>query len=295
MAFLHAYIDDSATDMRDRRLFMAGYLTRADKWALFTEAWDEELRSPPSIEYLRMVEANNLRDQFKGWTEQARDEKLRGLARVIRHFEPFSFEFSISRELNDKILKPVSLRGLGNAHFSCCFSVVSGVARFAASQGIRAPIQFVFDQQEGVDKDIGLLFDMMKQHLPSQAQKLISGAPQFEDDKKLLPLQAADMLAWHIRREYEAGKSIQDPLPMADLLRCSDGHLVSEIPEAYIRTWAGHYKSVVPPRFRSKGRWQEIRREIGALSSLGLMPNRIGLWKRALWRLRTRLLLRRQK
>jgi hypothetical protein len=31
---------------------------------------------------------------------------------------------------------------------------------------------------------------------------IIARHPQFKDDKELTPLQAADMLAWHIRRAY---------------------------------------------------------------------------------------------
>lgn len=80
---LQAFCDDSASDKGDKRLFMAGYLDRADRWQLFSEAWLEELQALPSIAYLRMVEANNLRGQFKGWTKKARDQKLKGLARVI--------------------------------------------------------------------------------------------------------------------------------------------------------------------------------------------------------------------
>ena len=102
MAFLRAFTDDSASDVGDRRLFMAGYMNRTELWARFAEAWAEELRGAPSIEYLKMAEAQNLRDQFdwrKGWTEEKRDEKLRGLARVIRHFNPISFQMSIDRRV----------------------------------------------------------------------------------------------------------------------------------------------------------------------------------------------------
>jgi len=47
---------------------MAGYLNRANEWRLFDDAWAEELSAKPSIEYLKMVEANGLRGQFGGWS-----------------------------------------------------------------------------------------------------------------------------------------------------------------------------------------------------------------------------------
>jgi hypothetical protein len=127
--YLQAFIDDSASETRDQRLFLAGYLNRASKWRLFSEAWTAELRAVPVIDYLKMSEANALAGQFEGWTDSARNEKLRGLARVINHFNPLSFEFSVSREDYYRHVRPVAPRGLGNPHFVCCFGVVSGVAR----------------------------------------------------------------------------------------------------------------------------------------------------------------------
>jgi hypothetical protein len=156
LAFLQAYADDSASEQGDLRLFMAGYLNRSEKWALFSDAWEEELRAKPAIEYLKMSEANYLKEQFAGWSKESRDEKLRGLARVLRHFNPLSFEFSVSRERFYHLVKPVSPRGIGNPHFTCCFGVVAGLARYADSQKIKMPIDFIFDCQEGVDEDIGL-------------------------------------------------------------------------------------------------------------------------------------------
>lgn len=84
---LQAFVDDSASDADEQRLFMAGYLNYSEKWALFSEAWREELKVAPSIDYLKMSEANALADQFNGWDAKVRDEKLRSLVRVINHFK----------------------------------------------------------------------------------------------------------------------------------------------------------------------------------------------------------------
>lgn len=172
---LQAYTDDSASEIGDQRLFLAGYLNQASKWRLFSEAWTAELRAVPAIDYLKMSEANALAGQFEGWTESARNEKLRGLARAISHFKPLSFEFSVSREDYYRYVRPVAPRGLGNSHFVCCFGVVSGVARYVESQKVKIPIQFIFDQQTGVSDDMALFFDHMKRNLPKGAGRLISG------------------------------------------------------------------------------------------------------------------------
>lgn len=288
---LQAFIDDSASEKGDKRLFMAGYLNRSDTWRLFEEAWNEELRTPPAIAYLRMVEANNLRGEFKGWTKEARDEKLRGLARVINHFEPLSFQFTINRGEHFRVLAPVSPRGLGSPHFICCFSVISGVARYVAEAKANTQIEYIFDEQDGVSADMPLMFHDMKRSIPRAARKLIVGEPAFRDDKLFPQLQAADMLAWHLRREHENRKSDNDTLPMADRLRNSNGHLECHIDDSHLHKWAEHHRKQEGVRFlKTKGQWQRFRQDMSHFADAGLIPPKGRRLSHLLFRLRIQFL-----
>jgi Protein of unknown function (DUF3800) len=290
LAFLQAFIDDSASEVADQRLVMAGYVNGAEIWASFADAWAKELKAPPSIKYLKMVEANNLRDQFKGWPAEDRDEKLRRLAQTIRHFGPIlSFDFSISRRTYYQEVRPVAPRGIGNPYFPCAFSVVSGVSRFFHDREIRAPIDFIFDEQLGVSDDIDFFFEYMRAHLPKGARNLINGRPIFRDDQLFLPLQAADMLAWHIRREHEIGDL--GTLPMANTLRNSDGHLCCHIEDDVVRTWSDEMDremAGVPP-LQSKSQWRNVKRGMARSLALGFVPPYGSRWKNALYSARKRL------
>ena len=278
---LQAFIDDSASDSGDQRLFLAGYLNLASRWKLFSAAWQEELSNKPTIKYLKMSEANALDGQFNGWSIATRDEKLNGLARVINHFQPLSFHFSVSREQYYRILKPVSPRGLGNPHFTCCFGIVSMLARHIADQGVRVPIEFIFDEQSGVSDDMALFFDYMKNNIPKRARQLILRSPAFRDDKVFLPIQAADMLAWHVRREHENGGSMGS-LPMASHLRSPEGHLFSAIEEKNIRSWAEQF-SELPSMNELRGpkQWRNLKVEITNLLAQGYIPPHGTKWKNA--------------
>jgi len=109
-----------------------------------------------------------------------------------------------------------------------CFTVVSAVSRYVAESPVRAPIRFVFDEQQGVDVDVEMFFSEMIKSLPAEAQNLIDGLPAFKSDKELqyAPLQAADFLAWHLRREHETGEK----LARTNGLISHDAHLVQGIP-----------------------------------------------------------------
>jgi hypothetical protein len=236
-----------------------------------------------------MSEANALVGEFGGWTTQARDEKLRGLLRVIRHFEPLSFEFSVSREQHDRLLRPVSPRGLANAHFTCCFGIISSVLRFVAESKQEVPVEFIFDEQRGVSDDIELFIDYMMRNVLRDARRLIKGRPSFKNDRQFLPLQAADMLAWHLRREHEMfGRT--GGLPMADNLRSADGHLMAAVDETMIKSWASQF-SVMPGVSALQGpkQWQRIKRQIVRLNSQGWLPPHGTRWKNAYHRVSERL------
>ena len=67
--------------------------------------------------------------------------------------------------------------GFGRPHFQMCFAVVAGIARYAAQEGISTPIEFIFDEQQGVDADDHQFFSHLKRGLPIEAQNLIEGIP----------------------------------------------------------------------------------------------------------------------
>lgn len=277
MAFLRAFIDDSVAQKGDKRLFLAGYLHRADAWAHFSEVWENELRSWPAIEYFKGKEAHNLDGQFdrKRWDHPKRDAKIAKLAEIIRVFRPISFHFSLNRKLFEEVLKPVSPRGLSQPHFVVCFHVVAGLAQYAARCGINRQIEFIFDEQDGVSADIQLFFSHLKRSLPKEAQDLIEGVPWFKNDKdkRFMPLQAADMLAWHVRREHEyPDKKIAI---LSELLHPA-GHLVGEIPDEAIHRWADHHSKLQGvPLLKSQQQWRDLKTEIQSLMDRGVDPSKI--------------------
>jgi len=268
LAFLQAFTDDSASETGDKYLVLAGYLASAENWASFADSWDRQLHAYPSIDYFKMSEANFLSGEFRGWTKQARDEKLEAMAAVIAYFDPVSFSISISRARFASLVAPLSPRGI-NPHFTCTFGFVSMVARYLAEQNVGTPVDFIFDEQDGVSADIALFFEYMKRGVPAPARRLIGGSPIFRNDRLFLPLQAADMLAWHVRRE----KEMPGALPMANTLRSRIGHVESEVTDAELRLWSRKFaKMPATKALQSKSQWRRLRSEVARLAGIGYAP-----------------------
>jgi hypothetical protein len=80
-------------------------------------------------------------------------------------------------------------------------------------------LEILFD--EGVDRPKRLregyraFVDSIKRKYPEDLELLVNKEAQFRDDKVFLPLQASDLLAWHVRRSRAAkvqGLSYRDPI-----------------------------------------------------------------------------------
>ncbi|WLS05037.1 hypothetical protein [Shinella oryzae] len=270
---LSAYFDDSSSDTGERDLVFAGLVNSDEAWRQFAVAWRAALAKAPTITHLKMSEANALRGQFASWTRDARDQKLQILAEVLDRFRPrWTFDVSISRAQYASHVAPATARGLSTPHFAATFGAVSIVARCLASEGITAPVRFVFDVQEGVDKDVTLFFDYMVENLDPVSRKLINIPIGYGDEMQDLPLQAADMLAWHIRRQRQGDKDLT-VTRRAKFLR-SNRHIEARVPLDMLIRWSAIFSQVLPilQTLKSKGKWQRFRAIVDQAKSAGFRP-----------------------
>ncbi|HWF91953.1 MAG TPA: DUF3800 domain-containing protein [Terriglobales bacterium] len=199
-----AYIDDSASSEDDEIFLLAGYAQTAPAWAAFSDVWAKTLRQAPSINYCHMTEAEGLKGQFLGWGKTQRDRKLAELANVIVKHDPWSIECFVSRQKYQEIIEPVIAYDLRGPYFSCFYGTIVSLARYHAQTGITLPTDFVFDEQGKVGAEAVLWYEAIKERQKPEIKALMGSTPIFRDDEKVLPLQAADMIAWHLRRRRES-------------------------------------------------------------------------------------------
>lgn len=148
------------------------------------------------------------------------------------------------------------------------------------TEGSKHSVEFIFDQQNGVQDDIPLFFEYMIRSLPKPARALIAGTPQFRDDKDFVTLQAADMLAWHVRREFSgtSGKSA-----VAAISPINSQHFVTEIDGAALqRMGSGMSKIHGADLLRGKIAWQKFKRELRHALAHGYVPPHGTRWRNAM-------------
>jgi len=201
---LQVYCDDSGTGSNQPHdvFVLGGWLADSSKWAGFNGEWAAALSEPPSIAYFKMKESRYPRGQYKGWPQHARDTKVSRLAAIVKKYARLGIHFRVSHDDYSDSIKGKVPRELNNPYFVGFYGFMCGVIRFLADEGkVNEPVDFIFDKQLHQSDVVKSAYNLFLHHTPDQYRALIGACPRHEDDKKALPLQAADMLAWHIRRE----------------------------------------------------------------------------------------------
>jgi hypothetical protein len=201
---LQAFIDDSGRGKEsDNPIFvLAGYAGSFKSFCDLADDWQAIMREEPALAYLKGKEANALDKNFKGWTEEQRDAKLDKMIASIRKHELIALSLVIKYRDFNRIPREPS--GFFKNPFGITFAqMVAWLMNSAIVKREREEIELIFD--EGVlarKKTIEDAYKGLKEALLSKdALDLLVGKPRFEDDRRYLPLQAADLLSWNVRRD----------------------------------------------------------------------------------------------
>ena len=200
---LAVYIDDSGKD--DPPVFvLAGFIAEAEAWAAFTDEWDEELTRYPKIKYFKMKEAHALNGQFEGVSSLARDHKVGRLASlcskhlsgelacVVRHLD---YAAQFANKYAPRMDDPYILMMMGT--YILAF-------HWLETQGKKGEkVNFIFDRQLEKETVVREMFAEFAKMPGNDLEPIgLPPTPNFDDDKSTPALQAADLLAWHIRRRF---------------------------------------------------------------------------------------------
>ena len=202
-----AYADDSVSDGAGKLFWLAGYIGHANHWLIFSDAWDAALREKPKLDGLHMT------TPFDGWKREARTKKLLRLAEVIAVLKPMDISVHMSLDDFNEVYKPRTGYDFRHPYFMLFFMLVGMMAKLSGERARKAvPIDFIFDEQGNVGANALLVYEMLRSvnAFDPRWKDVLRNSPVFRSDDDVLPLQAADMLAWHLRRSKEERCSDED-------------------------------------------------------------------------------------
>jgi hypothetical protein len=211
---LKAFIDE-CTDAVNV-YFMAGWLAHFEEWERFSIDWEKTLNQHPRIEYFKNNDAMGLKGQFLGWDERSRDEKVVALARVVSGYKMTGFICglglpSFKKLFSENILPPKVMRSIIKFTEPYHFCVQGTIAQIlghqvVAEKNTRDRVDFVFDDGIPFLHDCIPLYEKRKLEMP-EGYKSIAGTVIPGNDKEIVALQAADLLAGQCLSNARLGKS----------------------------------------------------------------------------------------
>lgn len=203
MAAITAYLDDSGTSPDNPVACAAGFLSPVPQWKKFERDW-RDARYIPGDEFICMhiaeCVANNRKSEFHDWDLPKKRRVLQRLRSIIKNRAVQSVGMAVSKRYYDTLVNEEVRRKTGN-HFT--FSVLltmSQAGGWRRDQNIPDPIEYVFDWMDVKDprrKELEeLLENECERGTALSDYGLISGGYSFRHKEDVVPLQAADMLAW---------------------------------------------------------------------------------------------------
>ena len=192
---MQAFIDDSQTD--GQVLVLAGYLASFERWEAFSVEWQQLLKGSPRWERFKMAEVATIPRNSARW------ERAAAFYRVVEtHAQAF---VAVAVEL-DPLYRAAREAGiprgrLTNPYIIAHRAILEATLRYQREMGIDEPVDFIFDEfsQKQFIRDGWEVFASSRE---PELAPLVGRKPRFECDDEFLPLQAADMLAWHAREHW---------------------------------------------------------------------------------------------
>jgi hypothetical protein len=204
LLMLKGFIDDSGSEPSAPVFVLAGYVLPAEVWAIFSDEWAKELLRGRPISHLHMKETGKdfKGGQFDGWTMEQIEEKLIPLAEVIHAHQPLALT-AHARWSEYAKFKAQSSRAkfIPNPYKALFHEITRIMYGWGKERGNPQSVDFVFDEQGEIGYEAASWYADIKAAFPPEARPFFGSTPEFKDDLLVLPLQAADMIAWFQRRK----------------------------------------------------------------------------------------------
>ena len=197
---LEAYWDESGTQ-DDTLLILSGYLSQSSQWGIFTEQWRATLNKF-NIPYFHMKDFRNGNSKlFRDLSEAKKQELFVRLHKIINDNTLRGFTLSIHSDDFNKITDREFKNTYGTVYTFCTQQCVQVVHEWAISNKYHEPIAYIYDSGH---KHMGQASKEFKEIMDDDIVRKKHGvqAFSFANDKDVLPLQSADMLAYECYHKH---------------------------------------------------------------------------------------------
>lgn len=198
---LIGYFDESYTHPPAPRVYtLGGYISTDRKWKRFQREWGSVL-DVAGIPFFHMAKYEARKKEYEGWTNEKRIRILRTLHSIIKKRVMAGFAVSLMLSDYEEIMTDEIKAYFGNPHQFVTIACMRHIAKWHYEQNYKENISYVFESGSGYDADVmRLLTGVINDERQANVYRVNSCS--IENKRKLLPLQAADILAYEVTKVH---------------------------------------------------------------------------------------------
>lgn len=215
MVAMQAFIDDSCIG-QSPLYCLAGVVAPASYWPGFSQRWQAVLGTPPSIPYWKTSNAMTKKGPiFDPLSADDRNVKLRNLVGLINQLPIIKFAVTTRHVDYCEVFgrKKISFNAWGLLSTVITQSIASFLDGFQSTAGIGEleSLDIIFDSQPEQMEEVAAGWKRYYEDAPDWYKRFLAKPPIFRDEKEFIPIQAADLLAWYVRRRILVNNGMAAP------------------------------------------------------------------------------------
>jgi hypothetical protein len=255
---VQAYFDESGSNVHSPVFAMGGFISTVDRWAAFSLDWEAALAEAPALDYFRMNEAHRLKEQFgeeRGWDEELRDKRVNRLCEIICDHAITRVDIALYRKDYDIIFEDITdeFEMFKNPYFALFMEAVKEIGILRWEVGDDSVLEYIFDELGTIGEVAVQHWPVIKAAMPFGIGAYVGERPIHQDDKKFLPLQAADLYAWQCRRYFRENMVLDIPAREPVKILAKLKHIERKIDREQMRSMVHFAKRALEKKARDGG------------------------------------------
>jgi hypothetical protein len=227
------YLDESAVNRHGHSpvAVVAGLLLNRENFFWIDGAWKNMIsKHLPGRSFIHMKDFGK-DGELAHLTAQARSDLFRDLVRVILRHKFVSLAGKLTHAQFESHFSFLSKKENQTIHGVCFLVTAVAMSKFADMHGCKYDIPFLLDDGCPDRKDIDRIHDFMVSNFQKSYHSHF-GPLAWGDDEKVVPLQAADVIAWATRRRAANDSFSNGFEPLIDLF--DEHHLEHEFEDPWM-------------------------------------------------------------
>jgi hypothetical protein len=206
LRMLRAYFDDSGTHGGSDIVLVGGIFGYPNQIEYLSDLWAKKLSDPSPgklpLRRFHMANCHASMGEFAGWNRTATDYLVHELGDFILKSAVWGFAAAIERKPYDELITGDLRRICGEAETFCYINCFRSIRRWAREFTSDRNVVLIFDDRPP-DKKANVqkiydAYDQAKGHDPGLPE---FASASFASSLKVIPLQAADMIAWEFYQD----------------------------------------------------------------------------------------------